>query len=79
MHVDGDTRVDIQESALNVAIGTLSILVAALGGGRLSAFAGFTYMLCPIVLTLHGTMMGRRRRKIEDAFDKMLPAGEPIV
>src|SRR6266436_115076 len=66
-----DTRVDIQESALNVAIGTLSILVAALGGGRFSAFAGFTYMLCPIVLTLHGTMMGRRRRKIEDAFDKM--------
>jgi hypothetical protein len=74
-----DTRVDIQESSLNVAIGTLSILVAAIGGGRLSAFAGFTYMLCPIVLTLHGTMMGRRRRKIEDAFDRILPAGEPIV
>jgi hypothetical protein len=74
-----DTRVDIQESALNVAIGTLSILVAALGGGRFSALAGFTYMLCPIVLTLHGTMMGRRRRKIEDAFDRMLPVGEPIV
>ncbi len=65
-----DTRVDIQESALNVGIGTLSILVAAFGGGRLSAFAGFTYMLCPVVLSLHGTMMGRRRRKLEDAFDK---------
>jgi hypothetical protein len=74
-----DTRVDVQESGLNVGIGTLSILVAALGGGRLSAFAGFTYMLCPIILTLHGTMMGRRRRKIEETFDSMLPAGEPIV
>jgi Endosomal/lysosomal potassium channel TMEM175 len=74
-----DTRVDIQESALNVGIGTLSILVAALGGGRFSAFAGFTYMLSPIVLTLHGTMMGRQRRKIEDAFDKMLTVGEPLV
>ena len=74
-----DTRVDIQESALNVGIGTLSILVAAFGGGRLSAFAGFTYMLCPVILTLPGTIMGRRRRKIEDTFDRMLPAAEPIV
>ena len=64
-----DTRVDVQESALNVTIGLLSIAVAALGGARLAAFSGFTYMLCPIVLTLHGTMMGRRRRKIEQAFD----------
>src|SRR5215510_8666760 len=46
-----DTREDIQESALNVAIGTLSITLAAVGGGRLSSLAGMTYMLCPIVLT----------------------------
>lgn len=63
-----DTREDIQESALNVGIGTLSISLAFLGRGRLAGLAGMTYMLCPFVLTLHGTLMGRRRRKIEERF-----------
>lgn len=63
-----DTRVDIQESALNVAIGTISIALAALGRARLAGVAGMSYMLCPIVLTVHGTMMGKRRRKLEERF-----------
>ena len=63
-----DTRVDIQESALNVAIGTVSISLAALGRARLAGVAGMSYMLCPIVLTVHGTMMGKRRRKLEARF-----------
>ena len=37
--------------------------------GNFGVFAGFTYMLCPIVLTIHGTLMGKRRRRIEDEFD----------
>ena len=65
-----DTRVDIQESALNVAIGTISIAVAALGRAKLAGVAGLTYMLCPIVLTAHGTMMGRRRKKLEEGFSQ---------
>lgn len=60
-----DTREDIQESALNVAIGTLSVTFAALGG-RFASIAGMTYMLCPVTLTLHGTIMGKRRRRIEN-------------
>jgi hypothetical protein len=64
-----DTRVDVQESALNVAIGALSMTVAALGGARLASLAGFTYMLCPIILSVHGTMMRRRRRRIENEFE----------
>jgi len=71
-----DTREDIQESALNVGIGTLSIALAAFGGGRFAGLAGMTYMLCPVVLTLHGTIMGRRRRKIEDRFEGNEPAAE---
>src|ERR1700694_701969 len=43
-----DTREDIQESALNVAIGTISISLAALGRGGIASLAGLTYMLCPI-------------------------------
>jgi uncharacterized membrane protein len=64
-----DTRVDVQECALNVAIGFLSIALAAFGGGKFGVFAGFTYMLCPIVLSIHGTLMGKRRRRIEEEFD----------
>ena len=64
-----DTLVDVQECALNVAIGSLSIAVAAIGGGNFGALAGFTYMLCPIVLSIHGTLMGRRRRRIENEFN----------
>jgi hypothetical protein len=61
-----DTREDIQEGALNVGIGTLSMTLALSGAGRFAGLAGMTYMLCPIVLTVHGTFMGRRRRKIEE-------------
>ena len=64
-----DTRVDVQESALNVAIGTLSVAIAGLGGANWGGVAGFTYMLCPIVLSIHGSVMGRRRKKLEATFD----------
>ena len=71
-----DTRVDVQESALNVVVGVLSIMVAALAG-RFSPYAGFVYMLIPVVLTIHGTIMGNRRRRIERKFDTMaLPSPE---
>src|SRR5438874_12802023 len=40
-----DTRTEIQESALNVGIGALSIVFAVTGGGRLAFLAGMTYML----------------------------------
>jgi hypothetical protein len=63
-----DTRTDIQESSLNVGIGTLSMGVASLGGGRLAGLAGMTYMLCPVLLTIHGTIMGKRRKNLEDQF-----------
>jgi hypothetical protein len=64
-----DTRVDVQECALNVAVGVLSMSLAAFGGSHLGMFAGFSYMLCPIVLTIHGTLMGKRRRRIENRLD----------
>jgi hypothetical protein len=64
-----DTRVDVSESLLNVLIGSVSILVAAAGGARFGAYGGFVYMLCPFVLSIHGTMMGRKRKQLEDNFD----------
>jgi uncharacterized membrane protein len=61
-----DTRTDIRESLLNVAIAGLSIAIALIGGGRTAGLAGMTYMLTPIVMTMHGMLNGRRRRKIEE-------------
>src|SRR2546421_11309818 len=60
-----DTRTDIQESALNMGIGALSIVFAVTGAGRLASLAGMTYMLSPVVLTVHGMLMGKRRSKLE--------------
>jgi len=72
-----DTRDDIQECGLNVAIGMLSVAIAAIGRAGYASVSGFTYMLCPVVLTIHGTIMGKRRRRIEEVFDlKRQSSGE---
>lgn len=60
-----DTRADVRESLLNVAIATVSIAIAVIGGGGKAGFAGMTYMLTPVVMTMHGMLNGRRRRKVE--------------
>jgi len=60
-----DTRTDVRESLLNVGIGVVSVALAVIGGGRLAGISGMTYMLTPVVMTVHGTLNGRRRRKLE--------------
>ena len=69
-----DTRVDIRESALNVGIALLSIAIAFIGRGRFAFLSGITYMLNGILSPLHGTLMGRRRRKLEERIDAKLGA-----
>ena len=61
-----DTRADIRESALMVGIAGVSISLAAIGRGPYSGWSGMTYMLTPVVMTLHGVVNGRRRRRIEE-------------
>jgi hypothetical protein len=63
-----DTRTDIQESALNVGVGVLSIVIAVLGGGRYAFVAGMAYMLNAIVMPVHGMLMGKQRRRLEKQF-----------
>jgi hypothetical protein len=72
-----DTRVDIQESFLNVGIGSLSVAVAALGGGRYSFPAGMVYMLNAVLSPVHGMTMGKRRRKLEEQASS--PATAPLA
>jgi hypothetical protein len=50
-----DTRTDIRESALNVGIAATSIAIAVFL--RNASLSGMTYMLTPVVMTLHGSSM----------------------
>lgn len=59
-----DTRTDIRESLLNCGIAVISIAFAVFGGGRFAGLSGMTYMLTPVVMTMHGALNGRRRRKL---------------
>ncbi len=58
-----------------VGVAALSVLIAGLGGGRLSFLAGTTYMLKAVVLTFHGMVMGKRRRKLEERSNLSANAG----
>ena len=60
-----DTRTDIRESLLNVAIAGVSVTIALLGRAKFAGLSGMTYMLTPVVMTVHGKMTGRRRKRLE--------------
>ncbi|HSS22575.1 MAG TPA: TMEM175 family protein [Pyrinomonadaceae bacterium] len=61
-----DTRESILEYTLNCGIAVFSLLVLAVGGVARASLAGMVYMLTPVVMTINGTTMGRRRRRLED-------------
>jgi len=58
-----DTQSSIQENALNCLVAVISISLV-LFGGPFAGLAGMAYMLTGVVLTLHGTIMGRRRGRM---------------
>jgi len=61
-----DTREQIQEHALMVLIGVLSIVTALVGGPRYGLLAGAIYWLIAPIQTIHGFIMGKRRKKLEE-------------
>lgn len=63
-----DTLENLQQNALNVLVGLISISIAIIGGPRWAPISGLTYMLLGVFMTAHGTVMGRRRKKIEARF-----------
>jgi len=58
-----DTRKDIRESALHVAIAAISVMLGLRGYASL---AGMVYMTIPVVMMTHGMMSGRKRRRMEE-------------
>ena len=63
-----DTRTQIQDNALNVLIGILSITIAYAGGPRYGGLAGMVYWLIGPVQFAHGMLMGKKRKKLENDF-----------
>jgi uncharacterized membrane protein len=67
-----DTRASLQESALHCLIAVLSMLIILIGGAQYAGWAGITYMLTGVVMGTHGTIMGKRRRRMEKEFRAQL-------
>jgi uncharacterized membrane protein len=63
-----DTRNSIQESALNCAVAVFSIAVVLVGGARYAGMAGMSYLLTGVAMSANGTIMGKRRRELEKAY-----------
>jgi uncharacterized membrane protein len=61
-----DTRVELVSNLLYVAVGLLSVVIAAAGPGGppAAAFSGFAYALLGPVHWLHGRLAGRRRKRL---------------
>ena len=64
-----DTRAGITSNLLYVAVGLVSIAIAALhlGGPASAAASGFAYALLGPVHAVHGRIAGKRRKRLEKA------------
>jgi uncharacterized membrane protein len=60
-----DTRESILESALNCGIAVFSLLIVFIGGAGRAGLAGRAYMLTPVVMSVNGMIMGKRRKRLE--------------
>ena len=60
-----DTRESIQESALNCSVAVFSLLIVFIGGAGRAGLAGMAYMLTPVVMSVNGMIMGKRRKRLE--------------
>jgi uncharacterized membrane protein len=60
-----DTRESILESGLNCCIAVLSLLIVFIGGAGRAGLAGIAYMLTPVVMSINGMIMGKRRKRLE--------------
>ena len=51
---------------LHCGIAIVSIASVLLGGPQMASVAGMIYMLTGVVMAVHGTVMGKRRRRLEN-------------
>lgn len=60
-----DTLSSVQEYLLHCSIAVISISTVLIGGPRMAGVAGIVYMLTGVVMAVHGTVMGKRRRRLQ--------------
>jgi uncharacterized membrane protein YciS (DUF1049 family) len=60
-----DTRTELEENLLHIAVGLLSIGLATFDTRGFVALAGYCYVLIGPVMTVHGMLMGKKRKKLE--------------
>lgn len=60
-----DTKSSVLEYALHCSIAIISIASVLIGGPPMAGVAGIVYMLTGVVMAVHGTIMGKRRRRLE--------------
>ena len=60
-----DTRTELEENLLHIAVGLLSIALASRGTRLFAAMAGYCYALIGPVMTVHGLWIGKKRKKLE--------------
>ncbi len=73
-----DTRTELEEHLLNFGVGLFSISLAGIGGRGFAALAGWSYVLIGPLLTVHGTIMGKKRRRLETALAASAPDSKTI-
>jgi uncharacterized membrane protein len=64
-----DTHTQLQDNLLMVAVGLLSTTLALLNGRRFSLLAGLAYWLIGPVQFLHGAIMGKRRKRLQQRIE----------
>jgi hypothetical protein len=50
-----------------------------IGGAKLSGAAGMVYMLTRVLMGVHGTINGKRRRRLEQPSEPQAVAGGPPI
>jgi uncharacterized membrane protein len=60
-----DTRTELEENLLHICVGLLSIGLATFNTRGFVALAGYCYVLIGPVMTVHGMMMGKKRKRLE--------------
>jgi uncharacterized membrane protein YciS (DUF1049 family) len=74
-----DTRTEFGEHLLHVCIGLLSIGLAAQDTRGSAALAGFCYMLIGPVMTVHGMLAGKKRKRLEASLMASAANPEPAT
>lgn len=58
------TKTSLEGHALNGAVGLVSVVLAAVAGGRFVSYSWYPYMLIGVIRTFHGVWRGKRVRTL---------------